>query len=307
MSPQPLPSQQTTSEQHAGRASSGFVGLAAELAVICLAVGLFAAAAAVADDSAAGGWLLAIAGLAALVLAVISLNGFFLLQPNQAAVVTLLGRYRGTVRRDGWWWVNPLMKREKVSLRVRTFDSDILKVNDAVGNPVEIASVINWQVADTAKAVFDVEDYVGFVEIQTEAAVRHVASEYPYDDYEEGQLSLRANADEVTATLQDELQERLQVAGVVVLDTRLRRLAYAPEIAGEMLRRQQANAVVAARQRIVVGAVGMVEHALDLLSERQVVDLDEERKAAMVSNLLVVLCSDRGAQPVVNSGTLYGG
>ena len=161
--------------------------------------------------------------------------------------------------------------------------------------------------ADTAKAVFDVEDYEGFVEIQTEAAVRHVASEYPYDDYEEGQLSLRANADEVTATLQDELQERLQVAGVVVLDTRLRRLAYAPEIAGEMLRRQQANAVVAARQRIVVGAVGMVEHALDLLSERQVVDLDEERKAAMVSNLLVVLCSDRGAQPVVNSGTLYGG
>ena len=190
-------------------------------------------------------------------------------------------------------------------MRIQTFDSDTLKVNDAVGNPVEIASVINWQVTDTAKAVFDMEDYEGFVHIQTEAAVRHVASEYPYDDYEAGQLSLRANSDEVTATLQKELQERLHMAGVTILDTRLRRLAYAPEIAEEMLRRQQASAVVAARQLIVEGAVGMVETALDMLAEKQVVTLDEERKAAMVSNLLVVLCSDRGAQPVVNSGSLY--
>jgi regulator of protease activity HflC (stomatin/prohibitin superfamily) len=301
------PSQQTTSEQHAGRASSGWIGVAFELILLAAVIGLFTGAAATGDDSAALGWALFVASLIGLGILIVALNGFFLLQPNQAAVVTLLGRYRGTVRRDGWWWVNPLMKRQKVSLRVRTFDSDVLKVNDAVGNPIEIASVINWQVADTAKAVFDVDDYEAFVEIQTEAAVRHVASEYPYDDYEAGQLSLRANADEVTSTLQTELQERLQVVGVRVLDTRLRRLAYAPEIAGEMLRRQQANAVVAARQMIVVGAVGMVEHALDLLSERGVVELDEERKAAMVSNLLVVLCSDRGAQPVVNSGTLYGG
>jgi regulator of protease activity HflC (stomatin/prohibitin superfamily) len=307
MSTVPQVSQQTTSEQHPGQASSGFVGAAFELALVVVTVGLIAGAGAVGDDNLAAGWLLGLAGTLVLAVGVVSLNGFFLLQPNQAAVLTLLGRYRGTIRKDGWWWVNPLMKRHKVSLRVRTFDSDILKVNDAVGNPIEIASVIIWQVADTAKATFDVEDFEAFVGIQTEAAVRHVASEYPYDDYEEGQLSLRANSDEVTSTLQVELQERLQVAGVVVLDTRLRRLAYAPEIAGEMLRRQQANAVVAARQRIVVGAVGMVEHALELLQEGGVVDLDEERKAAMVSNLLVVLCSDRGAQPVVNSGTLYGG
>lgn len=233
------------------------------------------------------------------------LPGFIILQPNRAKVVLFFGRYSGTVRATGWWWVNPLTIRRDISLRIRNFDSDVLKVNDAVGNPVEIASVITWQVVDSAKAAFDVEDYESFVEIQTEAAVRHVASQYPYDDYEDGQLSLRANADEVTETLQTELQERLEVAGVHVLDTRLRRLAYAPEIAQEMLRRQQANAVVAARQRIVEGAVGMVETALTMLNEQHIVELDEERKAAMVSNLLVVLCSDRGAQPVVNSGTLY--
>lgn len=233
------------------------------------------------------------------------LPGFIILQPNRAKVVLFFGRYSGTVRATGWWWVNPLTIRREISLRIRNFDSDVLKVNDAVGNPVEIASVITWQVVDSAKAAFDVEDYESFVEIQTEAAVRHVASQYPYDDYEDGQLSLRANADEVTETLQTELQERLEVAGVHVLDTRLRRLAYAPEIAQEMLRRQQANAVVAARQRIVEGAVGMVETALTMLNEQHIVELDEERKAAMVSNLLVVLCSDRGAQPVVNSGTLY--
>ena len=186
-----------------------------ELALVVRRLLLFGGTAAAADDDQVGlASLLGIAGVLTVLLAVLALNGFFLLQPNQAAVVTLLGRYRGTVRKDGWWWVNPLMKRQKISLRVRTFDSDVLKVNDAVGNPVEIASVINWQVADTAKAVFDVEDYEAFVQIQTEAAVRHVASEYPYDDYEEGQLSLRANADEVTSTLQVELQDRLQVAGV---------------------------------------------------------------------------------------------
>lgn len=297
-----------SSVQRAGQSTSGWVGLGFEAGALFAVILFFGVGGAGASDGspalAAVGFTLAVL---ALILLVVGLNGFFLLQPNQAAVLTLLGKYRGTVRADGWWWVNPLMQRRKLSLRVRTFDSDVLKVNDAVGNPIEIASVITWLVADTAKAAFEVEDYEAFVEIQTEAAVRHVASEYPYDDYEDGQLSLRANADEVTATLQAELQDRLQVAGVTVLDTRLRRLAYAPEIAGEMLRRQQASAVVAARKLIVDGAVGMVEHALEMLNERDVVELDEERKAAMVSNLLVVLCSDRGAQPVVNSGTLYGG
>lgn len=231
--------------------------------------------------------------------------GFFVVQPNYAKVLVLFGRYVGTVRDNGFFWTNPLYVKTNVSLRIRNLDSDVLKVNDAVGNPVEIAAVITWQVVDTAKAQFDVEDYEAFVTIQTETAVRHVASEYPYDSYESGVESLRGNADEVMSTLRRELQDRLEVAGVAVLDTRLRRLAYAPEIAGEMLRRQQARAVVAARQLIVEGAVGMVDHALQMLSEQEIVDLDEERKAAMVSNLLVVLCSDRGAQPVVNSGSLY--
>jgi regulator of protease activity HflC (stomatin/prohibitin superfamily) len=246
-----------------------------------------------------------ILGVIGVIKLLLTIPGFILNQPNMARTLTFFGRYIGTVRTDGWWWVNPLTIRRRVSLRIHNLDSDVLKVNDAVGNPVEIAAVVNWRVVDTAKAVFEIDDYTSFMALQAEAAVRHVASEYPYDDYEEGQASLRANADDVTETLQRDLQERLEVAGLAILDTRLRRLAYAPEIAGEMLRRQQANAVVAARQLIVVGAVGMVEHALELLSERGVVELDEERKAAMVSNLLVVLCSDRGAQPVVNSGSLY--
>lgn len=240
-----------------------------------------------------------------LLLALACFGGLFIVQPNQAMVITLFGRYRGTCRSTGLWWTNPFTARSSMSLRVRTLDNDVLKVNDATGNPVEIAAVINWQVVDTARASFDVDDYEEFVQVQAEASVRHVAAEYPYDNYEDEGLSLRANADEVAATLLGELQQRLQVAGVDVLDTRLRRLAYAPEIAPEMLRRQQAAAVVAARQLIVDGAVGMVETALARLSERHIVELDEERKAAMVSNLLVVLCSERGAQPVVNSGTLY--
>jgi regulator of protease activity HflC (stomatin/prohibitin superfamily) len=237
-------------------------------------------------------------------LLLISLRGFIIVQPNQARVATFLGRYLGTVRRSGFWWINPLTIRRNLSLRIRNLDTDELKVNDANGNPIEISAVITWQVADAAQAAFDVEDYKGFVDIQAETAVRHVASVFPYDSYEEGQESLRGAADQVIATLQADLQERLDVAGVAVLDTRLRRLAYAPEIAADMLRRQQADAIVAARQRIVEGAVGMVDHALSSLNERDIVDLDEERKAAMVSNLMVVLVSDRGAQPVVNSGSL---
>ena len=240
-----------------------------------------------------------------IVLAAVAINGFFIVQPNHAAALVLFGNYAGTVRESGFHWANPFYSRRKISLRIRNLDSDVLKVNDARGNPVEIAAVITWQVVDTSKALFDVEDYESFVHIQTETAVRHVASEYPYDDYEEGQASLRANADEVASTLQKELQERLELAGVEVIDTRLRRLAYATEIAGEMLRRQQASAVVAARSLMVEGAVGMVKHALTMLAEESIVELDEERKAQMVSNLLVVLVSDKGAQPVVNSGTLY--
>jgi regulator of protease activity HflC (stomatin/prohibitin superfamily) len=246
-------------------------------------------------------------------LLLVALNGFVIVQPNQAKVAVFLGRYMGTVRRSGFWWINPLTTRRTLSLRIRNLDTDVLKVNDANGNPIEISAVITWQVQDAAQAAFDVEDYKGFVDIQAETAVRHVASVFPYDSYsvfpydsyEEGQESLRGAADRVIATLQADLQERLDVAGVAVVDTRLRRLAYAPEIAADMLRRQQADAIVAARQRIVEGAVGMVDHALSSLNERDIVELDEERKAAMVSNLMVVLVSDRGAQPVVNSGSLY--
>ncbi len=251
-------------------------------------------------------WWLILAGLA-LIAALILVPGFYTVQPNQTKVLTLFGRYTGSVSDEGLRWSNPFQRRATVSLRVRNLDSDSLKVNDAVGNPIEIAAVINWQVVDSFRALFEVDRYEDFVQLQTEAAIRHVASAYPYDDFDEGEASLRANADDVTLTLQNELQQRLQVAGVAVLDCRLRRLAYAPEIAGEMLRRQQANAVVAARTRIVEGAVGMVDHALQMLSEQHIVVLDEERKAAMVSNLMVVLCSERGAQPVVNAGTLYGG
>jgi regulator of protease activity HflC (stomatin/prohibitin superfamily) len=242
--------------------------------------------------------LLGLAGL-------VAVNGFVIVQPNQAKVAILLGRYLGTVRTPGFHWVNPLTIRRHVSLRMRNLDTDVLKVNDANGNPIEISAVVTWQVRDAAQAVFDVERYEGFVDIQAETAVRHVASVFPYDAYEDRQPSLSGTADQVIAILHDDLQERLDVAGVAVFDTRLRRLAYAPEIAADMLRRQQANAVVAARQRIVEGAVGMVDHALGSLSERGIVELDEERKAAMVSNLMVVLVSDRGAQPVVNSGSLY--
>jgi regulator of protease activity HflC (stomatin/prohibitin superfamily) len=235
----------------------------------------------------------------------IAWSGFTIVLPNTSRVITLFGRYMGTIRESGWYWTWPLTKRPRVSLRVQNFDSQTLKVNDAVGNPVEIAAVVVWRVVETAKASFEVEDYEEFVRIQTETAVRHAASLYPYDTYEPGQHSLRANADEVTASLHTELQAQLEQAGLEVLRTQLRRLAYAPEIAADMLRRQQAEAVVAARNRIVDGAVGMVETALERLSERNIVTLDDERKAAMVSNLLVVLCSEHHAQPVVNTGSLY--
>lgn len=237
----------------------------------------------------------------------ISIAGYIVVQPNQARVLVFFGRYIGSVTEDGWWWVNPFTanSRAVISLRIRNFDTAKIKVNDHSGNPVEIAAVVAWKVVDPARATFDVENYGQFVAFQSETAVRHVASQYPYDNYEEGGLSLTGNVDEVCSTLKEELQERLAHAGVTVVETRLSHLSYAPEIAGAMLRRQQASAIVAARSRIVEGAVGMVDMALQQIAERGIVDLDDERKAAMVSNLLVVLTGEQGAQPVLNAGSLY--
>lgn len=231
-------------------------------------------------------------------------SGFFIVEPNGSKVLLLFGSYIGTVKDSGFHWANPFMIKRKVSLRARTLNGERLKVNDNAGNPVEIAAIVVWQVDDTFRASFDVDDYVQYVNLQSETAVRHLASSFPYDG-EDDQTSLRRNTDEVSVHLQTELGERLRRAGVSVLEARLSHLAYAPEIAGVMLRRQQATAVVAARTRIVDGAVGMVEMALQRLEEHQTVKLDEERKAAMVSNLMVVLCGEQAAQPVVNAGTLY--
>ncbi|MEU7903611.1 SPFH domain-containing protein [Actinoplanes sp. NPDC049118] len=237
--------------------------------------------------------------------ALIGFAGLTAVAPGEARVLQLLGRYTGTVRTDGLRWVNPLTARRKVSTRIRNHETDVLKVNDADGNPIEIAAVVVWHVEDTARAVFEVDDFIEFVAIQTETAVRHIANSYSYDSHDTALKSLRDNADEITARLSEEIGVRVAAAGVKIIESRLTRLAYSPEIAHAMLRRQQANAIVAARTRIVEGAVGMVEMALLRLAENHVVDLDEERKAAMVSNLLVVLCGDRDAQPVVNAGTLY--
>lgn len=232
--------------------------------------------------------------------------GFFTLQPNQSAVLILFGAYTGTVRTPGFHWANPFYTKKKVSLRTRNFNTDKLKVNDARGNPVEIGVVVAWRVESTAQAVFDVDDYEHYVAVQSEAAVRNLAKSYPYDSEHEHEISLRGSAAEISQTLQRELGERLTRAGVIIEEARLSHLAYAPEIAGAMLRRQQAEAVVAARTRIVEGACGMVELALARLAQHKTIVLDDERKAAMVSNLLVVLCGEQSAQPVVNAGTLYG-
>ena len=244
-----------------------------------------------------------------LLAAILILRGLFIVNPNEAKVMVLFGSYAGTVRKNGFFWANPFFVKRKLSLRARNLNGQKLKVNDKIGNPIEIAAVIVWQVQDTFKAAFEVDDYEQYVVIQSEAAVRHLAQSYPYDSFEdEGQeagLTLRSGADQVNKLLEGELQERLNRAGVKVIEARLSHLAYAPEIAEAMLRRQQATAVVAARTRIVQGAVSMVEMALNQLSERHLVELDEERRAAMVSNLLVVLCSESAASPVINTGTLY--
>ena len=246
-----------------------------------------------------------IGGVIVGILAFLSLIGLYTVQPNQAAVLSLFGKYVGTVKDNGLRWNNPFYSKKKVSQRVRNFESGKLKVNELDGSPIEIAAVIVWQVVDSAEAVYNVDDYESFVHIQSESALRTMATSYPYDQHEEGQVALRSHAAEISQHLKDELAERLADAGVQVLDARISHLAYAPEIAQAMLQRQQANAIIAARTRIVAGAVGMVEMALAELQKNGVVQLDEERKAQMVSNLLVVLCGERSTQPIVNAGTLY--
>jgi regulator of protease activity HflC (stomatin/prohibitin superfamily) len=244
-------------------------------------------------------------GMFVIFVAAFLFNGHFTLQPNEARVLMLFGAYRGTVRQSGFHWTNPLNTKQRISLRARNLNGEILKVNDKRGNPIEIAAVVVWRVQDTAQASFDVQDYVAYMKIQSESAVRHLANRYCYDHGNEDEPTLRSSVDEVSGTLQEELRERVGKAGVAIDEARLTHLAYAPEIAGVMLRRQQAEAIIDARQKIVHGAVTMVQMALKDLAENNVVQLDEERKASMVSNLLVVLCGEREAQPVVNAGTLY--
>ncbi|WP_425585009.1 SPFH domain-containing protein [Yinghuangia aomiensis] len=244
-------------------------------------------------------------GVVIALLALFGLGGLNSVAPGQARVVQLFGHYKGTVRQSGLRWVNPLTHRTAVSTRIRNLETDVVKVNDNDGNPIEVAAVVVWQVEDTAQAIFSVDDFVEFVAIQSETAVRHIASRYPYDNHTDDGLSLRDNADEITGELSAEIGARVSAAGVRVIESRITHLAYAPEIAQAMLRRQQAGAVVSARTRIVEGAVGMVELALNRLDEQDLVALDDDRRAAMVSNLLVVLCSDQSTQPVVNTGSLY--
>ncbi|MEU6783602.1 SPFH domain-containing protein [Nonomuraea angiospora] len=292
--------------EHPVRAANGFVLLGVAVVLILGGAGLLALGIIMLADGAgqSGAWLVVAAPLVVLVGATLCC-GLTAVAPGEARVVQLLGRYVGTLRTPGYQWVNPFTVRRRVSTRIRNHETEVTKVNDADGNPIQIATVVVWQVRDTAQAVFEVDDFVEFVAIQAETAVRHIAGTYPYDSHGEPRLSLRDNADEINERLSAEIGARVASAGVKVIESRIIHLAYAPEIAHAMLRRQQAGAVVAARQRIVEGAVGMVEMALAKLAEHDVVELDEERKAAMVSNLLVVLVGDRDTQPVVNTGTLY--
>ena len=274
-------------------AVSGYVVIVVDFILFLLAVALAA------FDSAA-------AFIPALV-AVLSFPGFFTVNPNGSRVLTLLGKYVGTVRKNGFFWVNPLYAKKKVSLRARNFDSERLKVNDLIGNPILISVILVWRVKNTYAAAFEVDDYENFVKVQTDAAVRKLAGTYPYDNFEdhENVVTLRSGLAEVNHKLEKELEERLQIAGIEILEARIGYLAYAEEIASAMLRRQQASAIVSARHKIVEGAVGMVEMALEEIAKKEVVSLDEERKATMVSNLMVVLCADKDVSPVINSGSLY--
>jgi regulator of protease activity HflC (stomatin/prohibitin superfamily) len=291
---------QTQNTERTVHAASGWLMLIVDIALYATAIYLLVTA----THNHAGG-AAALFAVLIFIAALVTSAGFFTLQPNEAAVLILFGAYKGTVRDSGFSFTNPLNRKLKVSLRARNLNGDKLKVNDKRGNPIEIAVVVVWRVQDTAQAVFDVDSYDNYVRVQSESALRHVASSYAYDDGEPNELTLRGGADDVSAALTRELQERLARAGVRVDEARLTHLAYAPEIAQTMLRRQQAEAVIAARQKIVHGAVSMVEMALNELSAKKVVVLDEERKAAMVSNLLVVLCGESETKPVINTGTLY--
>ncbi|HEU4959205.1 MAG TPA: SPFH domain-containing protein [Sphingomonas sp.] len=286
------------SAERPARSANGYGMLLVALAAIV--VGVFGASRLVADP-ALGGTLIAVGVVAFLFV----ICGFYMLQPNQAVAITLFGSYKGTDRTAGLRWVLPWMGRRKLSVRANNIISEKIKVNDLRGNPIEMAAQVVWRVTDTAQALFDVDDYKAFVLVQIEAAVRTIGSRYPYDDFEHQEVTLRGNHDQIGGELRAELIARLAVAGITVDECGFTHLAYAPEIAGAMLRRQQAQAVVAARTTLVEGAVGMVEMALDQLSAKNVVELDDERRAAMVSNLMVVLCGDRDAQPIVNTGTLY--
>ena len=290
-----------STEERLASTSNGYVYVTAGILLLLLAVGLLALRPV--------GLMVPLVVLAFLLM-IWCLAGLYMLQPNQAALLLLFGSYRGTDRERGLRWANPFYSKSKISVRAHNFNSEKLKVNDLRGNPIEIAAAIVWRVDDTAMASFDVEDYEAYVLTQAESAVRHLALSYAYDNFDEpstasAEVTLRSGTEQVSAALRQELQERFAQAGIVVVDAKLTHLAYAPEIAGTMLRRQQAEAVIAARSKIVAGAVGMVEMALNGLAEKGLVQLDDERRAAMVSNLLVVLCSDHDAQPVVNAGSLY--
>ena len=276
-------------------------GLVLLVLLAALALGIAWLVSAIRDSD---GWMI-LASVLLQTVVVILMAGLFVVNPNEARVLQLFGRYVGTVRDPGLRWANPLYSKRRISVRVRNFETERSKVNDTDGNPIEIASVVVWKVVDTAEASFEVDDYVNYVHVQSESAVRDLASQYSYDTQEDGQLSLRGNTEQIASQLKIEIQGRLQAAGVEVLEARITHLAYAPEIASAMLQRQQAGAIVAARGQIVEGAVSMVQMALEQLASQGIVQLDEERKAAMVSNLLVVLCGDKGTQPVLNTGTLY--
>jgi len=281
----------------------GGLALLLGLVGLLLGIGMVVSATTVAATGAKAA--LIIGGILVGLASFIAMCGLNTVAPGEARVVQLFGRYRGTIREDGLRWVNPLTSRQKISTRVRNHETPVLKVNDAYGNPIELAAVVVWKVEDTAQATFEVDDFLEFVATQTETALRHIAIEYPYDAHDEDGLSLRGNAEDITEKLALELHARVEAAGVHIIESRFTHLAYAPEIASAMLQRQQAGAVVAARRQIVDGAVGMVEAALARITEQDIVQLDEERKAAMVSNLMVVLCGDRAPQPVLNTGTLY--
>jgi regulator of protease activity HflC (stomatin/prohibitin superfamily) len=283
-----------------GKTNSGGLMLMVSFLTLILSIIMFV------YSFASGQAILAVVAVLLFILYIFIIPGFFTIQPNEAMVMVLFGKYVGSVKKEGWHWANPFYTKKKISLRSRNINGEKLKVNDEMGNPIEIAAVIVWKVENTAEAFFDVDNYNGYVNVQSESALRHLAGLYPYDVAEDiHTLSLRGNSDEVSEALKNELQQRLGKAGVIVEEARLSHLAYAPEIAAAMLQRQQASAIIAARQKIVEGAVGMVQMALKMLSENAIVELDEERKAAMVSNLLVVLCGERSTQPIINTGTLH--